>query len=364
MPIRKRYTGLIEIYRDRLPISDDTRLISLGEGNTPLIQLQNIPGLVGKAVDIYVKYEGLNPTGSFKDRGMTMAVTKAVESGSQAIVCASTGNTSASAAAYAVRAGIKAFVLIPAGKIALGKLAQTLMYGAQIIQINGNFDQGMELVKEVADHAPVTIVNSINPFRIDGQKTAAFEIVDELGCAPDYHCLPVGNAGNITAYWKGYKEYSTNIGTLKAVTDKRPVMCGYQAAGAAPFIAGQMIDNPETIATAIRIGRPQSWDFAWAAQRESNGWFDSLTDGQILAAQKMLSQYEGIFCEPASAASLAGALRDIETGKIPEGSKIVCTLTGNGLKDPDTAIDQCKETHPVTIEANLDSVKKAILDHL
>ncbi|MGR9114783.1 MAG: threonine synthase [Gammaproteobacteria bacterium] len=364
MSISKRYTGLIENYRERLPVSDDTRLISLSEGNTPLIQLENIPRLIGKEVDIYVKYEGLNPTGSFKDRGMTMAVTKAVEDGSQAIICASTGNTSAAAAAYAVRAGIKAFVLIPEGKIALGKLAQTLMYGAEIIQINGNFDQGMELVKEVADHAPVTIVNSINPYRIEGQKTAAFEIVDQLGDAPDYHCLPVGNAGNITAYWKGYKEYSTDTGGLPAVTNKRPVMCGYQAAGAAPFIAGKMIDNPETVATAIRIGRPQSWDFAWAAQRESEGWFDSLSDEQILAGQKMLSQYEGIFCEPASAASLAGALRDIETGKIPEGSKIVCTLTGNGLKDPDTAIHQCKDTHPATIEANLDSVKKAILDNL
>lgn len=359
MSIRKRYTGLIENYRDRLPVSENTRLISLGEGNTPLIQLQHIPRLIGKDVDIYVKYEGLNPTGSFKDRGMTMAVTKAVEEGSQAIICASTGNTSAAAAAYAVRAGIKAFVLIPEGKIALGKLAQTLMYGAEIIQINGNFDQGMALVKEVADHAPVTIVNSINPFRIEGQKTAAFEIVDELGFAPDYHCLPVGNAGNITAYWKGYKEYATD-----RVCSNRPVMCGYQAAGAAPFVAGKMIDDPETVATAIRIGHPQSWDLAWAVQKESGGWFDKFSDEQILAAQKMLSQYEGIFCEPASATSLAGALHDISTGKIPEGSKIVCTLTGNGLKDPDTAIQQCVSTHPVTIEANLDAVKKAILDNM
>ncbi|MCK5889710.1 MAG: threonine synthase, partial [Methylococcales bacterium] len=268
-----RYTGLIERYKNRLPISDNTRIISIGEGNTPLIQLENIPKLIGKEVEIYVKFEGLNPTGSFKDRGMTMAVTKAVEEGSEAIICASTGNTSASAAAYAVRAGIKAFVLIPDGKIALGKLAQTLMYGAEIIQINGNFDDGMQLVKEIVDHAPVTIVNSINPYRIDGQKTAAFEIVDELGDAPDYHCLPVGNAGNITAYWKGYTEYAADQGALKAVASQRPVMCGYQAAGAAPFISGSMIDNPETIATAIRIGRPQSWDFAWAAQKESGGWF-------------------------------------------------------------------------------------------
>jgi len=353
------YTGLINRYRDHLPIGEDTRIISLNEGNTPLIKLENIPKLIGKEVEIYVKYEGLNPTGSFKDRGMTMAVTKAVEERSEAIICASTGNTSASAAAYAVRAGIRAFVLIPDGKIALGKLAQTLMYGAEIIQINGNFDQGMSLVKEVAKHAPVTIVNSINPFRIEGQKTAAFEIVDDLGDAPDYHCLPVGNAGNITAYWKGYSEYATN-----KVATKRPIMCGYQAAGAAPFVKGEMIDNPETVATAIRIGRPQSWDFARNAQKESGGWFDKFTDQQILAAQKMLSQNEGIFCEPASATSLAGALHDISNGKIKEGSKIVCTLTGNGLKDPDTAISQCKDTHPVTIEANLDAVKKAILDNM
>ncbi len=359
MTNQTRYTGLIERYQDRLPVSSDTRFISLGEGNTPLIQLQNIPRLIGKDIDIYVKYEGLNPTGSFKDRGMTMAVTKAVEEGSQAIICASTGNTSAAAAAYAVRAGIKAFVLIPDGKIALGKLAQTLMYGAEIIQINGNFDAGMSLVKEVAEHAPVTIVNSINPFRIEGQKTAAFEIVDELGKAPDFHCLPVGNAGNITAYWKGYSEYAAD-----GVTANRPVMCGYQAAGAAPFIKGEMVDEPETVATAIRIGHPQSWDKAWTAQKESNGWFDAMTDEQILAAQKMLTQYEGIFCEPASATSLAGALQDIGNGKIPEGSTIVCTLTGNGLKDPDTAITQCKDTHPVTIDASLDAVKKAILDNM
>ena len=364
MATASRYTGLIERYRDRLPVSETTRIISIGEGDTPLIQLQNIPKLIGKDVDIYVKYEGLNPTGSFKDRGMTMAGTKAVEDGSEAIVCASTGNTSASAAAYAVRAGITAFVLIPEGKIAQGKLAQTLMYGAQIIQIRGNFDQGMSLVKEVANHAPVTIVNSINPFRIDGQKTAAFEIVDALGKAPDYHCLPVGNAGNITAYWKGYSEYATETNGIAAVCANRPVMCGYQAAGAAPFIAGKMIDHPETVATAIRIGHPQSWDFAWAAQKESGGWFDSFVDEKILAAQKMLANYEGIFCEPASAASLAGALNDIGSGKIPEGSTIVCTLTGNGLKDPETAISQCAETHPVSIDASLDAVKKAILDNM
>ncbi|MGR9099840.1 MAG: threonine synthase [Gammaproteobacteria bacterium] len=358
-----RYTGLIERYRDRLPVDENTRLISLGEGNTPLIQLRNIPKVIGRDVDIYVKFEGLNPTGSFKDRGMTMAVTKAVEAGSQAIFCASTGNTSASAAAYAVRAGIKAFVMIPEGKIALGKLAQTLMYGAEIIQINGNFDAGMRLVRNIADQAPVTIVNSINPFRIEGQKTAAFEIIDELGAPPDFHCLPVGNAGNITAYWKGYKEYSTDSESHRAVTARRPVMCGYQAAGAAPFIRGEMVDNPETVATAIRIGHPQSWDSAWNAQKESGGWFADFSDEKILEAQKMLASHEGVFCEPASAASLAGALHDIETGRIPEGSKIVCTLTGNGLKDPDSAIKQ-SQIKPVTVEADLDSVKRAILDRM
>jgi threonine synthase len=364
MSIAKHYTGLIDRYRDRLPVSASTRVISLNEGNTPLIRLQNIPRLAGKDVELYVKFEGLNPTGSFKDRGMTMAVTKAFEEGSRAIICASTGNTSASAAAYAARAGIKAFVIIPEGKIALGKLAQTLMYDATIIQIRGNFDQGMNLVKEVAAHAPVTIVNSINPYRIDGQKTASFEIIDALGDAPDYHCLPVGNAGNITAYWKGYKEYSTDSETHKAVVRKRPVMCGYQASGAAPFVAGHMIDNPETVATAIRIGHPQSWDYAWAAQKESGGWFDKFTDEEILEAQKMLSQYEGIFCEPASATSVAGAWRDIRSGKIAEGSRIVCTLTGTGLKDPDTAIKQCAAARTLTIDAELDSVKRAILDHM
>ncbi len=363
MVLKNKYTGLIERYKHRLPVADDTPVISLGEGNTPLIQLRNIPDFIGKEVEIYVKFEGLNPTGSFKDRGMTMAVTKAVEEGSRAIICASTGNTSASAAAYAARAGISAFVLIPEGKIALGKLAQTMMYGALIMQIRGNFDDGMKLVKEIVDHAPVTIVNSINPFRIQGQKTAAFEIIDELACVPDYHCLPVGNAGNITAYWQGYREYASSTESLPAVVASRPVMCGYQAAGAAPFIAGKMIDNPETVATAIRIGHPQSWDYAWAAQKESGGWFKCFTDQQILDAQKLLAAQEGIFCEPASATSLAGALHDLSEGNIPEGSKIVCTLTGNGLKDPDTAIQQCTEK-PITIDANLDAVKAAILDRL
>ncbi|MEE9354457.1 MAG: threonine synthase [Methylococcaceae bacterium] len=358
-----RYLGLIDRYQARLPVNDNTVRISLGEGNTPLIQLLNIPKLIQKDVALYVKYEGLNPTASFKDRGMTMAVTKAVEEGSKAIICASTGNTSASAAAYAARAQIKAFVLIPEGKIALGKLAQAVMYGSVIIQIKGNFDDGMRLVKEVADHAPVTIVNSINPYRIDGQKTAAFEIIDELGHAPDFHCLPVGNAGNITAYWKGYKEYSMQTDDLPAVVDRRPVMCGYQASGAAPFISGEIVDHPETVATAIRIGHPQSWDFAWAAKEESKGWFDHFSDQEILQTQKLLASQEGIFCEPASAISVAGAIRDIKSGKIPEGSTVVCTLTGHGLKDPDIAIKQ-SVIKPITVEANLDAVKGAITDQL
>ena len=358
MTFRPRYTGLIEKYRDRLPVHDDTRIISLGEGNTPLIRLSHIPDILRKDVDIYVKYEGLNPTGSFKDRGMTLAVTKAVEEGSRAIICASTGNTSAAAAAYAARAGITAFVLIPEGKIALGKLAQAMMHGSVVMQIQGNFDDGMRLVKEVAEEAPVTIVNSINPYRIQGQKTAAFEICEELGSAPDYHCLPVGNAGNITAHWMGYCEYADH-----GIVNNRPVMVGYQAEGSAPFIQGEMIDDPETVATAIRIGHPQSWDKAWVVQKESKGWFDKCSDEEILAAQKLLAEKEGVFCEPASATSLAGAMRDIKEGKIKEGSRIVCTLTGHGLKDPDTAIKQ--STAPmIKIKAELDAVKTAILDNL
>lgn len=379
MTFRTRYTGLIANYRDRLPVSENTRLISLGEGNTPLIKLENIPDLLNKKVDLYVKYEGLNPTGSFKDRGMTMAVTKAVEDGAKAIICASTGNTSASAAAYAARAGITAFVLIPDGKIAQGKLAQAMMEGAVILQIKGNFDDGMRLVKEVAEHAPVTIVNSINPYRLQGQKTAAFEIVEELGRAPDFHCLPVGNAGNITAHWIGYSEYACSVGdkvtescaycdgdckfAKEAIVNSRPKMVGYQADGSAPFMRGEMVDNPETVATAIRIGHPQSWDYAWKVKEESGGWFDECSDEEILAAQKLLAEKEGIFCEPASATSLAGAMRDINSGKITEGSCVVCTLTGHGLKDPDTAIKQ--STGPVIkVDAELEQVKAAILNNL
>ncbi len=377
MSSKKIYTGLIEHYRNRLPVSESTQIISLGEGNTPLIKLHNIPPTLHKDVDIYVKYEGLNPTCSFKDRGMTMAVTKAVEDGAKAIICASTGNTSASAAAYAARAGITAFIVIPDGKIAQGKLAQAMIEGAVVLQVKGNFDDGMRLVKEVADEAPVTIVNSINPFRLQGQKTAAFEIIEQLDRAPDFHCLPVGNAGNITAHWLGYSEYAcadsdlfvnactSTIGNLSAepVVKTRPKMLGYQASGAAPFIQGDMVDNPETIATAIRIGHPQSWDYAWVVNKESGGWFDECSDEEILATQKILAEKEGIFCEPASAASLAGALRDIESGKIPENSCIVCTLTGHGLKDPDIAIEQSSAS-VVKVEASLAQVKSAILNNM
>ena len=372
-----RYTGLIERYRDRLPVTPQTRIVSLGEGNTPLIRLENIPRELGLDVDIYVKFEGLNPTGSFKDRGMTMAVTQALSEGAQAIICASTGNTSASAAAYAARAGMRCFVLIPSGKIALGKLAQAMIEGAVVIQIAGNFDDGMRIVKEMADVAPVTIVNSINPYRLQGQKTAAFEIVDALGRAPDYHCIPVGNAGNISAYWTGFSEYAAVSPATAAcawcedackfarpaVTHARPVMVGYQAAGAAPFIKGAMVDDPETVATAIRIGRPQSWDLAWAASRESGGWFDAMSDTDILKAQRLLAEREGIFCEPASAIALGGALRDVAAGKIAAGSLITCTLTGHGLKDPDTAIQQ-SAGGVIEIPATSDAVKRAILDNL
>lgn len=358
MPFRERYTGLLDRYRNRLPISDDTKIISLGEGNTPLIKLQNIPADQGVDAEIFVKYEGLNPTGSFKDRGMCMAVTKAVEEGSRAIICASTGNTSAAAAAYAARAGITAFVLIPEGKIALGKLAQAMMHGAVVIQINGNFDAGMQLVKEVGEEAPVTIVNSINPYRLQGQKSAAFEIVEELGAAPDYHCLPVGNAGNISAHWIGYTEYADD-----GIISKLPKMVGYQADGSAPFIRGEMVDDPETVATAIRIGHPQSWDKAWKVKDESEGWFDECSDEEILAAQKLLAEKEGVFCEPASAISIAGVLRDLKSGKIPAGSRIVCTLTGHGLKDPDTAIKQSSRPL-ISVDATLEQVKKAILGNM
>lgn len=376
------YTGLVNRYRSRLPFGPEVKAVTLNEGNTPLIELVNIPKLAGFEGRILVKFEGLNPTGSFKDRGMTAAVTQAVHEGSKAIICASTGNTSAAAAAYAARAGITAFVLIPDGKIALGKLAQAVVHGAVVVQIQGNFDDGMRLVKEVAesDHsrAPVTIVNSINPYRLQGQKTAAFEIVEALGKAPDYHCLPVGNAGNITAHWIGYNE-AIGQGTAAcafcngdcAVPDRaplssdgrRPKMVGYQAAGSAPFLRGGRVANPETVATAIRIGDPQSWDRAWVVQKESGGWFDECTDAEILATQRLLAEKEGVWCEPASAASLCGALRDIQSGKIAPGSTVVCTLTGNGLKDPDIVI-QGGLKGLIQVAAERSAVERAILANL
>jgi threonine synthase len=354
MASNSRYTGLIEAYRDRLPVPDDARVISLGEGNTPLIQLNNIGSDPQRGIKVFVKYEGLNPTGSFKDRGMTVAVTMAVNAGSRAIICASTGNTSAAAAAYAARAGIRAFVVIPEGKIALGKLAQAMMHGARVIQILGDFDAGMEIVKTMPEHAPVTLVNSVNPYRLQGQKTAAFEIVDALGFAPDYHFLPLGNAGNISAYWMGYQEYRDN-----GPSPTTPRMVGCQASGAAPFLRGGPIDNAETIATAIRIGRPQSWDLAQAAANDSGGWFRESDDDEILAIQKLLAEREGIFCEPASAVSLAGALREIADGRVEDGSTVVCTLTGHGLKDPDIAISQ--SIAPTCVEASPEAVRGVIL---
>jgi len=372
--LAKHYQGLIERYRDRLPVDDNTPVVSLNEGDTPLIKMINLPGIVGKSFDMYVKFDGQNPTGSFKDRGMTVAVSKAAEKGAKAIVCASTGNTSAAAAAYAARAGMTAFVLIPEGKIPMGKLAQAIAHGAVVLQIRGNFDDGMRLVKEVAGEAPVEIVNSINPYRLQGQKTAAFEIIEALGRAPDYHCIPVGNAGNISGYWIGYSEacgHNTASCTLcngdcpyldNPLTTSRPIMVGYQAAGAAPFLRGKTVENPETVATAIRIGNPQSWDLAKAAVAESSGWFDEVTDQELLNMQSILASKEGVFCEPASAVSVCGALRDIKSGKIPEGSLITCTVTGHGLKDTATAIEG---RDPVqTVDAELSSVKAAILAHI
>ena len=327
-----RYCGLIEKYRKYLPVNDNTQIISLCEGNTPLINAKNLPSEIGLDAEIYFKYEGLNPTGSFKDRGMTMAVTKAVEDGSNAIICASTGNTSASAAAYAARAKIKCYVLIPDGHIAMGKLSQAMMYGAKVIAINGNFDDALDAVREISSKYPITLVNSVNPYRIEGQKTGAFEIVDALEDAPDYHFIPVGNAGNITAYWKGYKEYYKNN-----KCSKLPKMMGIQACGAAPIVLGHKVENPETIATAIRIGNPASWEYALKAKEESHGIIDMVTDEEILQAYRLLARTEGVFAEPGSIASIAGLIKFKNT--IKAGSKIVCILTGNGLKDPTTAIE-------------------------
>lgn len=325
------YEGLINKYRQYLPVTDSTPVVTLNEGNTPLIKADNLAKKIGLDAEIYLKFEGCNPTGSFKDRGMTMAVTKAKESGSGAIICASTGNTSASAAAYGAKAGLKTFVLIPDGYIALGKLSQAMMYGAEIIAIQGNFDRALEVVREIAEKYPITLVNSVNPYRIEGQKTGAFEICEALGQAPDYHFIPVGNAGNITAYWKGYKEFY-DLGKISA----KPKMMGFEAEGAAAIVKGERIMNPETLATAIRIGNPASWEKAEAARDESNGMINFVTDDEIVKAYKLIASTEGILAEPASAASVAGLIK--VKNQVKEGSKIVCILTGNGLKDPDNAI--------------------------
>ena len=325
------YQGLINTFREYLPVSDKTPVITLNEGNTPLIKAENLAKKIGLDAEIYLKFEGCNPTGSFKDRGMTMAVSKAKESGSDAIICASTGNTSASAAAYGARAGMKTFVLIPDGYIALGKLSQAMMYGAKIIAIQGNFDEALEMVRKISDNYPITLVNSVNPYRIEGQKTGVFEICNALGQAPDYHFIPVGNAGNITAYWKGYKEWH-NIGKIKNL----PKMMGFEAEGAAAIVKGERIYKPETLATAIRIGNPASWQKAEAARDESKGMINFVTDDEIVNAYKLIASTEGVFAEPASAASVAGLIKVKD--QVKEGSKIVCILTGNGLKDPDNAI--------------------------
>lgn len=330
--MKNHYQGLINTYRQYLPVSDNTPVITLNEGNTPLIKAENLARKIGLEAEIYLKYEGSNPTGSFKDRGMTMAVSKAAEAGANAIICASTGNTSAAAAAYGAKAGMRTFVLIPDGYIALGKLSQAMMYGAEVIAIQGNFDEALDVVRAVSEKYPVTLVNSVNPYRIEGQKTGAFEICESIG-VPDYHFIPVGNAGNITAYWKGYKEYHA-LGKISQL----PKMMGYEATGSAAIVRGEKICNPETIATAIRIGNPASWMQAEAARDESKGVIDCVTDEEIISAYKLIASCEGVLAEPASAASVAGLIKAHKAGLVQSGSKIVCILTGNGLKDPDSAI--------------------------
>lgn len=347
-----KWQGVIKHYREFLPVTDATPIVSLNEGNTPLIYSGHLTKLIG--LEVYLKYEGLNPTGSFKDRGMTMAISKAKEAKATAIMCASTGNTSASAAAYAARSGLKCIVLIPDGNIALGKLAQALIHNAKVLAIKGNFDDALNLVKEITSKYPIALVNSLNPFRIEGQKTAAFEVCDFLRDAPDFHAIPVGNAGNITAYWKGYKEYKD-----KGKAGKLPKMLGFQAAKAAPIVKNKIIKNPETIATAIRIGNPASWKQAVAARDESGGLIDSVTDKEILEAYKILAQHDGVFVEPASAASIAGIIK-LKKNNYFENQRgsIVATLTGHGLKDPNIAIKNIKE--PAKVKANLKTILSQI----
>ncbi|HEX8094992.1 threonine synthase [Jatrophihabitans sp.] len=339
-PRATAWPGLIEAYRDRLPVTARTPVVTLYEGGTPLVPAAAVSALVD--AEVYLKVEGANPTGSFKDRGMTVAISKAAESGAKAVICASTGNTSASAAAYAVRAGMVCAVLVPQGKIALGKMAQALVHGARLLQVDGNFDDCLELARKLAIDYPVALVNSVNPDRIEGQKTAAFEICDLLGRAPDFHCIPVGNAGNITAYWKGYREYLAD-----GLIENTPAMYGFQAAGAAPIVLGQPVAKPITIATAIRIGNPASWLQAEAARDESAGLIDSVTDKEILEAYRLLARKEAVFVEPASAASVAGLIKSARAGRLPTGAVVVCTVTGNGLKDPEWAISGAPA--PITI---------------
>jgi threonine synthase len=347
------YQGVIKRYRRFLPITTRTPIITLQEGNTPLLLSKSLSKIVAGGAEVYLKYEGLNPTGSFKDRGMSVAVSKAREQASHAVICASTGNTSASAAAYATIATMQCVVLIPKGAIALGKLAQALIHGAKVIAIDGNFDDCLCLVREITERHPITLVNSLNPNRIEGQKTAAFEICDCLGSAPDYHLIPVGNAGNITAYWKGYREYE-KVGKIK----KLPKMCGFQAQGAAPIVRKRVIKRPETVATAIKIGNPASWKCAEAARDESGGLIDLVSDKEIISAYKFLAAKEGIFVEPASAASVAGLLKLAKKGFFKHEAQIVCVLTGHGLKDPDRAIATIK--NPKVLPANLKAVIKEI----
>ena len=347
----KQWPGLIQAYEKWLPITKKTPTITLQEGGTPLLELKYINELIGKNVKVYAKYDGLNPTGSFKDRGMTMAISKAKESGCEAVICASTGNTSASAAAYAKKGGMRSFVLIPDGYVAQGKLAQALVYGAEVLAIKGNFDKALKIVQELANKFPITLVNSVNPYRLEGQKTAAFEIIDSLGKAPDYVCIPMGNAGNITAYWMGFNEYF-NAG----ISNNLPKMMGFQAEGSAPLVLGQTIENPETIATAIRIGNPVNKEKAFTVRKESGGKFTKVSDEEIIKAYKMLGKEEGIFCEPASASSIAGLLKIKD--EIATNSIIVCVLTGNGLKDPDCAIKNNDALFKAGIEAKIEIVAK------
>lgn len=347
------WPGLIEAYRSYLPVTAQTPVVTLHEGNTPLIPVPSIAEQIGRQVQVFVKYDGLNPTGSFKDRGMTMAISKAKEAGAQAVICASTGNTSAAAAAYARRGGMRAFVLIPDGYVALGKLAQALLYGAEVLAIQGNFDRALEIVREMANNYPVTLVNSVNPYRLEGQKTAAFEVVDVLGNAPDWLCIPVGNAGNISAYWMGFNQYHQ-----EGRCDRLPRMMGFQAAGSAPLVAGAPVEHPETLATAIRIGNPANWEKAVAVKEASQGEFNPVTDEEILHAYRLLASQEGIFCEPASAASVAGLLKVKD--QVPTGATVVCVLTGNGLKDPDSAIKHSANQFKQGIVPDLTAVAQAM----